>query len=1764
MATPREHIEEIRKEKFSIGEERLNPLTEDLHQAVKNLSLELYTKSVHFVMELIQNAEDNEYADGVDPSLEFVITSRDITGTGAPATLLVFNNEKGFSRKNIESICSIGRSTKKGNRKRGYIGEKGIGFKSVFLITDRPYIFSNGYQIRFNKEPCLHCNLGYIVPEWVEENPTLSDIQQIHSSGSALPTTTLILPLKPDEVHPVKQQLSSMHPEVLLFLSKIKRLSVREDNKDPRLNTVSAISISSEIDLVARKNIDAQSYTVHLSAEENGDDDKNCTYYMWKQKFPVRQEFREERRMEVDEWVITLAFPYGERLHRGTSSPGVYAFLPTHMFTNLPFIIQADFLLQSSREGIVLDSKWNQGILNCVPVAFLKAFITLVKTVGDAPVSSLPPYFRFLPVQNTPYDELNVVRESIKALLIEEDIVPTQSHKQKFFHKPREVGRLLPAFWNILRKASNQRVSLGNISSHGRYVLCDSFDKAEYDHILNFLGVEPVDDEWYAKCIQSSDIVAGVSEDVYLELLLFVSDKWRWTFHCTNIKNIPLIKYVDFDESVSFCSLSAMRIGEKKIFLSRLSCHVSWSIDWNKEFISAASLLFMPEITQRALQSCSRKEELVKWLAEEMKVDAVSVYEYAVRLDHSLGNERKPVVAYAHFLYHSLCNKYISTYEVDHLCRKMPLVNNYGYVNRQRRGLIVPANESKWADLTDSNLWIEEGYVELGEDYIKPGLYAGKFTKKKQLLEFLKDHAAASDVPSISAPNACIPTVSSTLTKQNAFLLLDWIRHLKYERVHIPEKFLKSIANGNWLKVYLNGSSGASRPPSQSFILTSSCGNILQSGSNFVDIPLVDMSYYGEKINDYKGELKVLGVMFEYAEACKFIGNRLMSLASSTILTKDSVLSILNFIKFLRDSYLSPEEFISSIKKGLWLKTSHGYRSPVGSVLFNQGWRIASKISDIPFIDQELYGEEILHFIEELELLGVVVSFRTNYQLMIDHLKPPSCLASLTSDAILLLLAIMKISNSSDKIVEVLSGTRCLKTNNVYEFPHECLLLHEEWGCLLQVFSGLPLIDHNFYGDKIFSFRNELKKIGVVVDYEEAAKVFARYFKQYASWTSITKKNVASFLLCCRKLKGTPFKFPEDLKSCIREEKWLRTRRGDYRSPRECILYSPDWEYISPISRLPFIDDSENCYGKNIHEYKKELKSMGVVVEFKDGVKFVASNVCLPQNPSSISPDNALALLDCMQILLQAKDYSFPEVFLKKVSQPWLKTYAGYRPPSKCLLFDYKFDGFLKKTDGPFIDEEFYGSKIKTYRKELSAIGVIVEVEQGCPLIASHLDFHNELSTFVRVYKYLNEFKWKPDCEADKRIWIPNGNQNGEWASPHQCVINDKDGLFGLQLTVLETYFEHNLLVFFSYAFGVKSHPSIEDYCKLWKVWESSKIRLSHAQCCKFWGYIAKSWNSKTEKVLTEALVKLPVNSGSDEILLLNKSDVFLADDLLLKDLFEQFSHHPLFVWYPQPSLPALPRATLLEIYKNIGVCTISESVQKEELPLEIVFGQKVIPRYGLIGKPLLKLILGFLADPAFKMEAERRHEAVQGLLNLTIVETTEPINVSYNLPLSSGEVLNVRASRKIRWDKEKSTFFTQKMDRSGGQKSVIEFATYFSEVISTGVLWENTDHIPALSELIKLAFVLDFDEEAVEFYMKSKNLRIFVEDEEFLYERCGMFAVGSDHVAARVSWRVTASDSAWHHRGRSRLHMAGARRRVAGARGHMTARAAASARPET
>lgn len=89
----------------------------NLQKALDLLSASLYTSDVHFVMELLQNADDNTYAPGVKPALKFEL-HRD--------ALYLFNNEMGFQPADIYSICKVGGSTKT-VRAGVHIGQKGIG-----------------------------------------------------------------------------------------------------------------------------------------------------------------------------------------------------------------------------------------------------------------------------------------------------------------------------------------------------------------------------------------------------------------------------------------------------------------------------------------------------------------------------------------------------------------------------------------------------------------------------------------------------------------------------------------------------------------------------------------------------------------------------------------------------------------------------------------------------------------------------------------------------------------------------------------------------------------------------------------------------------------------------------------------------------------------------------------------------------------------------------------------------------------------------------------------------------------------------------------------------------------------------------------------------------------------------------------------------------------------------------------------------------------------------------------------------------------------------------------------------------------------------------------------------------------------------------------------------------------------------------------------------------------------------------------------------
>lgn len=90
-----------------------------LHRTIagqaKLLSTELYTKPTHFLLELLQNADDCGYAAGVQPRVLLVLM---------PDALLHATNERGFTAADVKAICDMSKSTK--SRKVGaFTGEKG-------------------------------------------------------------------------------------------------------------------------------------------------------------------------------------------------------------------------------------------------------------------------------------------------------------------------------------------------------------------------------------------------------------------------------------------------------------------------------------------------------------------------------------------------------------------------------------------------------------------------------------------------------------------------------------------------------------------------------------------------------------------------------------------------------------------------------------------------------------------------------------------------------------------------------------------------------------------------------------------------------------------------------------------------------------------------------------------------------------------------------------------------------------------------------------------------------------------------------------------------------------------------------------------------------------------------------------------------------------------------------------------------------------------------------------------------------------------------------------------------------------------------------------------------------------------------------------------------------------------------------------------------------------------------------------------------------
>lgn len=488
MSKQREIVESIRQKEYLIGVEGAGALRRNLHNALRLLSDDLYASQTHFVLELIQNADDNEYGPGLKPCITFHIE---------PERIVVVNNELGFLEANVRALCQVGQSTK--TRKRGFIGEKGIGFKSVFTVSDTPEIHSNGFQFRFdvsNKDELL----GYVVPNWID------------SATEATPpdNTSIVLPAKSGSQFD-RTIFQGIEGELLLFLRHLRVIEV----VDAAQGTTERFE----------RDQDGDSLTIHRHLSSHGKEAAagSCRYILCKRDVDF-SDVQEEKRQGLDKTEVVLAFPVDCDHHAmADNNQRVFAFLPIRPF-GFRFLIQGDFLLNSSREDILRARPWNQRVRDSIAPAFIDALAGFRAHGGLSHT-----FYRYLPKKADISDTFfEPVAEQLYESLRQTDSMLTASGQWK---RPDQV---------LIRDASCARLVSNNdlMALLSKEYLSD--DVEADDEVLKTLGCRSFGVSDLIKCLRDSAWVSRRANPWFQQLFSYLSRKTLSEAHRETLAKLPL------------------------------------------------------------------------------------------------------------------------------------------------------------------------------------------------------------------------------------------------------------------------------------------------------------------------------------------------------------------------------------------------------------------------------------------------------------------------------------------------------------------------------------------------------------------------------------------------------------------------------------------------------------------------------------------------------------------------------------------------------------------------------------------------------------------------------------------------------------------------------------------------------------------------------------------------------------------------------------------------------------------------------------------------------------------------------------------------------------------------------------------------------------------------------------------------------------------------------------------------------------------------
>ncbi|HEX7643873.1 MAG TPA: DUF3883 domain-containing protein [Burkholderiaceae bacterium] len=287
------------------------------------LAAGLYDDRTHFIFELLQNAEDALSRRGEWRG------SRKVSFTLSPSRLTLSHFGKLFDEADVRSVCDIAESTKN----ESAIGRFGLGFKSVYTVTDLPEIHSGDEDFAIE---------NYVFPK------------RLARSARGLEETQVILPLKQGDAA-VAQDITTgfrhLGPGALLFLRHIDEISWSVEGGPSGFylrNTPESLGSN------------VQRITVIGKEDDRPEVDQNWLVFY---RDVLSPEGKWVGRVEIAFWLVAVKDVPGRWAVQPLVRSPLVVFFPTVVESHLGFLAQGPYRTTPSRDNIPPGDPWNQHLV---------------------------------------------------------------------------------------------------------------------------------------------------------------------------------------------------------------------------------------------------------------------------------------------------------------------------------------------------------------------------------------------------------------------------------------------------------------------------------------------------------------------------------------------------------------------------------------------------------------------------------------------------------------------------------------------------------------------------------------------------------------------------------------------------------------------------------------------------------------------------------------------------------------------------------------------------------------------------------------------------------------------------------------------------------------------------------------------------------------------------------------------------------------------------------------------------------------------------------------------------------------------------------------------------------------------------------------------------------------------------------------------------------------------------------------------------------